>query len=457
MIKYFNDNINDVIKQIYSLIYIIIKGNLHMLKNKILNNAKWIIACKVVQSLLQLVIGMLCARYLGPSNYGIINYAASIMSFAIPLMQLGLNATLVQELIEAPEQEGKIMGTSLVMDLVSGAGCVMLVGIFVGVANHDEPVTIVVCVLYSIALIFKAFELFQYWFQYKLLSKYPSVVMVFSYIIVSAYRVFLLVTSKSIYWFAVVNALDYAIVGVAMFVIYNRLSKNRLCFAFDVARRLFAKSKYYILSSMMVTIFQNTDHIMLKNISGNAQNGFYTAAVTASIVLQFVYTAIIDSMRPVILECKKSSDEDYKRNISRLYCVTVYLSLAQGVAFTVLARYIIWLLYGAEYLASVSVLRTVVWYLAFSYMGAVRNIWILAEGKYKMLWKINLAGALCNVAINAVLIPLYGALGAAVATLLTQAFTNLVLGFVIKPLRENNRLLIEGLNPKLLLCIFKKN
>lgn len=428
-----------------------------MLKNKILNNAKWIIACKVVQSLLQLVIGMLCARYLGPSNYGVINYAASIVGLAMPIVQLGLNATLVQELIDAPEQEGKIMGTSLIMDFVSGASCIMLVGAFVGVANRDESVTIIVCILYSIALIFKAFELFQYWFQYKLLSKYPSVVMVFSYIIVSAYRVFLLVTSKSIYWFAVVNALDYAIIGIAMFVIYNRLSKNWLCFSFDVARRLFAKSKYYILSSMMVTVFQNTDHIMLKNISGNAQNGFYTAAVTASVVLQFVYTAIVDSMRPVILECKKSDEEDYKRNISRLYCATIYLSLAQGVAFTVFAKHIIWLLYGAEYLASVGVLRIAVWGMMFSCMGAVRNIWILAEGKYKMLWKINLAGAMCNVAINAVLIPLYGAFGAAVATLLTQALTNFVLGFIIKPLRENNRLLIEGLNPKLLLCIFKKN
>ena len=65
-------------------------------KNKVVKNAKWIIVCKVVQSLLQLVIGMLCARYLGPSNYGLINYAASIVAFVLPIMQLGLQSTLVQ-------------------------------------------------------------------------------------------------------------------------------------------------------------------------------------------------------------------------------------------------------------------------------------------------------------------------------------------------------------------------
>ena len=77
-------------------------------KRKVLNNAKWIIMCKVIQAVLQLVIGMLCARYLGPSNYGIINYAASVVAFVLPIMQLGLQSTLVQEFIEDPEKEGKI-------------------------------------------------------------------------------------------------------------------------------------------------------------------------------------------------------------------------------------------------------------------------------------------------------------------------------------------------------------
>ena len=71
-------------------------------KNKVVRNAAWIIACKVVQAFLQLVITMLTARYLGPSNYGVINYAASVIAFAVPVMQLGVRNTLVQELVAAP-------------------------------------------------------------------------------------------------------------------------------------------------------------------------------------------------------------------------------------------------------------------------------------------------------------------------------------------------------------------
>ena len=125
----------------------------------------------------------------------------------------------------------------------------------------------------------------------------------------------------------------------------------------------------------------------------------------------------------------------------------VYTALAQSLVFTVLAKPIISVLYGADYANAIPVLRILVWYIAFSYMGTVRNVWILAEQKQKYLWMINLSGAVFNIILNAVMIPWWGACGAALASLLTQIFTNFVLGFIIRPIRENNRLLIKGLNP----------
>ena len=84
-------------------------------------------------------------------------------------------------------------------------------------------------------------------------------------------------------------------------------------------------------------------------------------------------------------------------------------------------------------------------------MGSVRNIWILAEDKQKYLWIINLSGALTNVILNAILIPLLGGVGAALASLITQVFTNVVIGFLIKPILHNNKLMLTGCNPLLLM------
>ena len=427
-----------------------------MKENKIFTNAKWIILCKIVQSLLQLLIGMLTARYLGPANYGLINYAKSVVAFVVPITQLGLNATLVRELIDTPEKEGEIMGTSLVMGLVSSLSCMALVAGFVSVANYSEPLTITVCILYSISLVFQAMELIQYWFHSKLQSKFPSMMMLCAYVVVSAYKIFLLASGKSIYWFAVVYSIEYGIIALSLLIIYGKQSSQRLSASFTMAKRLFSKSRYYILSSLMVTLFQNTDHVMLKTMVGDVENGFYSSAITSAGVCQFVYAAIIDSARPVILTAKKSDSLKYEKNISRLYCIITYLALAQGVGFTVFAWLIVKVLYGVEYLPAVPVLQILVWYIAFSQMGRIRNIWILAEEKQKILWKINLLGALMNIAVNACLIPIWGAVGAALASLITQVFTNFVLGFLLEPIRDNNRLLLKGLDPRILTDLLRQ-
>ena len=417
---------------------------------QVFNNAKWIVVCKILQSLLQLVVGMLCARYLGPSNYGLINYAASIVAFAMPLMKLGLDSTLVHELVESPEDEGEIIGTSLVMNLVSSICCMLGVTAFVSVANKGETTTIIVCALYSISLLFAAVEMIQYWFQYKLQSKYSSIIMLVAYVFVSAYRIYLLVTSKSVYWFALTHSIEFSIIGISLIIVYFKRGAMRFKFSLNRAKTMFKKSKHYIIASLMVVVFQSTDHIMLTMMVNKQENGFYTAAITSATMLQFVYIAIIDSFRPMILSNKKEEKDDYKTMISQLYCIIVYLSLAQSIVFTVFSKLIITILYGNSYLASVNVLRVLIWHILFSCIGVVRNVWILAEQKQKYLWMINLTGALFNIVINAFAIPVLGAVGASIATVFTQFFTNFILGFIFKPIRENNILLLRGLNPRLL-------
>lgn len=421
-----------------------------MKANLVVKNATWIIACKIVQSIIQLIIGMFSARYLGPYNYGLINYAASIVAFALPIMQLGLRSTLVYELVETPEKEGEIMGTSLLMNTISSLLCILGVAGFASVANFGEPQTIIICILYSISLFFAALEMMQYWFQYKLLSKYSSSIMLFSYIVVSAYKIFLLVCSKSVYWFAVTHSIEYGIIGISLIAVYIKNGGQKLCFSLGRARKMISRSKYYILSAMMVVIIQNIDHIMITSMISKEENGFYSAAITSATVVQFIYLAIVDSFRPIILASKKENPHQYEKNISCLYGIIIYLTIAQSIVFTVFAKLIISILYGADYAASIPVLQILVWYVVFSAIGVVRNVWILAEDKQKYLWIINLSGALFNIGLNAVMIPFWGACGAAFASLLTQCFANFLLGFIMKPLRPNNQLMLKGIRPKFL-------
>ena len=404
-----------------------------MADSRVIKNAGWIIGCKIAQSFINLIISMFSARYLGPSNYGLITYAASIVAFVVPIMQLGLSKTLVLDIIERPEREGAVLGTALFMNFISAIACVIAVSGYLFVADADEPTTILVGILYSISLLFQATEILQYWFQAKMLSKYTSVSTIIAYFFVAAYKVYLLVNGKSVVWFAISNSIDYLLVSVILLLIYKKIGSQRLSVSLSLGKEMFSRSKHYIVSVMMVTIFQQTDRIMLKQMLNETETGYYSAAVTCATVSGFVFSAIIDSFRPVILEKKKSGSEDFDKEMKLLYTVITYLSLAQCLVIVFFAKPIVLFLYGEAYIPSVSPLRVAVWFTTFSYYGSVRNIWILAENKQRYLWIINLSGALLNVFLNYLLIPYIGTIGAATASFATQFFTNVIIGYFLNP------------------------
>lgn len=424
--------------------------------NKVFKNASWIIGCKLGQAILNIIVSALTARYLGVATFGVIHYAASITTFFAPIMQLGITSIIVYELVENENDEGKILGTSIGLCFLSSLLCISGIFAFSSIANHGERETIIVCVLYSLLLISQAFEMLQYWFQAKYLSKYTSIIMLVAYVITTVYKIILLATGKSVFWFALSHTIDYAIVAIGLFCVYRKLGKQKLSFSFKISKRLLSRGKYYILSNMMIVIFASTDKIMIKLMIGNEATGNYSAAVACAGMTSFVFSAIIHSMTPLILSHKKNEDdESYKKSIKLLYSIVIFLALAQSIVMTVLPKLIIQILYGSEYFGAIIALQVVVWYTTFSYIGAVRDVWILAESKQKLLLVINVSGALTNIILNAILIPLMGIVGAAIASLITQIFTNFIMGYIIKPMRENNKLIIASLNPKILLGSIK--
>lgn len=422
-----------------------------MLKNKVVKNAAWIIGCRVVQSVLALIINLFTARYLGPSNYGVINYAASLVSFVVPIMSLGITSVLVNEMIKEPEKEGEFLGTSLVMTLITSVSCILGLAAFVAFVNAGETETQIVCILYSLLLIAQSLELLQYWFQAHYLSKYTSLTILFSYLIISAYKIYLLATKKSIYWFALSHCLDYTLIAIILYVIYKAKGGQKFKCSLKTAKRLFSQGKHYIIADLMGVALAQTDRIMIKFINDNEAVGFYSAAFAISGLTSFVFSAIINSMRPLILQYKCENEKNYEKSVSTLYGIVAYLALAQAVFVTVFAKEIVFVLYGSEFMPAVATLRIIVWYTLFTYIGAVRSVWILAEEKQKYLWMISLSGLIVNLVLNIILIPLLGIMGAALATLLTQFFANFVANYIIKPMNRTNLLLFRGLNIKKLL------
>jgi O-antigen/teichoic acid export membrane protein len=236
---------------------------------------------------------------------------------------------------------------------------------------------------------------------------------------------------------------------IALVIVYKKLGGGKLSFSLDVAKRMMAKSKYYIIANLMVVVFTQTDRVMLKMMLDSSATGFYSAASTCAQLGNFVFAAIIDSARPAIFEKHKNSINEFKSSMIMLYSVIIYSTLAFGLVVTFLANPIITIVYGEQYSPAIAVLRVIVWFLPFSFIGSVRNVWLLAENKQKWIPVINLSGAVANVAMNFVLIPIWGMVGAGIASLVTQCFSNVFVTHIIRDTRENSNLMIKGLDVRL--------
>lgn len=414
-------------------------------KNKIVKNASWLIVGKVIQMVISLFVGFLTARYLGPSNYGLINYATAYTAFFMSFCTLGINSILVKELIDNPMREGEILGTTLLLRAVSSILSAFLIIFIVRIIDGDEITTILVVALSSLGLIFNIFETFNYWFQSKLNSKVTAIATLIAYVITAIYKIILLITNKSVGWFAFATSLDYICLGIILFYFYKKNNGQKLKYSYFEAKELLKKSYHFILPSLMVAIYGYTDKFMLKHMMSEVSVGYYSIATSICSMWCFVLSAIIDSMYPTIMESHKKNKVLFEKNNRRLYAIVFYISVIVSIIICLLSEFVIEILYGEQYLPSVMPLRIVTWYTAFSYLGTARNAWIVCEKKQKYLKYIYSASAVSNIILNFLLIPVFGATGAAAASLVTQIITTLIVPYFIKDMRKNTILMLEGI------------
>lgn len=415
-----------------------------VLRSRVAQNAGWLVVGDVIRMLINLIVGLLTARYLGPSNYGLINYASAYTAFFSSVCTLGINSVIVKELIENPGKDGTVIGTSLGLRAISSLLSAVTISCISIVVDADESVTQLVVFLSSIGMIFQIFEIFKYWFQSKLQSKMTAIATLAAYVITSVYKVILLILQKSVIYFAFATSVDYICLAALLYYFYKRGGGRRLSFSWGYGKTLLKKSYHYIFSGLMVAVYGQTDKIMLKHMVNDAELGYYSTASSLCHVWCFILSAIITSMYPIIVEAYKRSKEDFDKKNKLLYAIVFYMSTIVSLGFTVLGDVIIKILYGAAYAPAAEPLRIITWYTAFSYLGVARDAWIVCMDKQKYLKYIYVTSAVVNVVLNLIFIPFMGASGAALASLIAQIST-IVVPFFIKDMRENSALMVKAI------------
>lgn len=414
-------------------------------KNRFLQNTSWIVGANLVQMVLSFIIGMISARYLGPANFGVINYAAAIVAFFTSVASLGMEGVLVNEFTKKEYKNSEVLGTSLVMGLISSIISSVIVVLLVGVLKQWDTLMIMVTFLQSLTLIFKAFNVFDYWFQSELLSKYPSIIKCLSYIVMSAYKIFLLVTNKSVEWFAFSLGVDTLFISLGLVFFYFIIEKRKIEFNASLISHILIQSFPFIISGLVSVIYTQIDKVMIEQfLNDSIQTGLYSAALTVCSTWLFLPQAFITSARPVILELKARNDPRYIKRLKQLYSFITWACVAVATIITICAPVIIMILYGDAYVLATGTLRILIWYTVFSMIGTARGIWILCEKKNKFVWRYLIVGSAVNVILNAILIPYMEINGAALATVIAQFTSAIIAPVFYKETRIHTKYVLES-------------
>lgn len=420
-------------------------------RKNFVNNSLWIIGGKIAQMLLTLIIGAISARYLGPSNYGLINLGAAYTALFTPIISLGLYGIIVNEIVNKPNEDGVILGSAVGLRIISAIiSSICILGLVILTHPKNELLWIVT-MLQCTAILFQWSDTFNYWCQSQYNSKAAVCIQLAAYSIASVYKIYLLITQKSVEWFAFSLGVDFILQAIFFVRYFQKEGNCKLKFRIQTAKRLLSQSYHYVFSSLASVVYGQIDRLMLGTMLGTSVVGLYTAAVTISSMWTFILSAIIDSVRPKIIETRRTSIELYRKRIIQLYSFIIYFSIAVSVGICFCSRYIISIIYGKEYLDAQISLCILTWGTCFSFLGVARSIWCVCEKRQKYEKYLSIIGSILNVILNAIMIPIFGMNGAAIATLITQIGTNFGFLFLITEMRENSFYILKAFDIRCIL------
>jgi len=398
---------------------------------RIIGNTGWLMVDRLIRMGMGLFVGVWVARYLGPEQFGSLNFAISFVALFGSVTSLGLEAIVMREVLHAPEDSRDILGTALA--LRSGAGF-LCVGAAIGVVRliqpHDRQALILVSII-SLTLVFQAFDTIDVFFQSQIRSKLTVWAKNGAFLLFAAIRVALIYAKAPLWVFAVATISETA-AGAAGLILGYELTSGRLLLWKSSKKRallLLQQSWPVIFSGMAIMVYMRLDMVMLKMMKGDFAVGLYAAATRVSEVWYFVPQAIVSSVSPAIMRVKDNPTLLNAR-LKRLFSLMTISACAIGSVVALASHLIIRILYSNSYAGAGPVLAVHVWASVFVFLGVAQYPWDIARNQVKLGLYRTVLGAVINVAMNFYLIPRYAAMGAAIATVVSYAvsgvFANLL-------------------------------
>jgi len=410
-------------------------------------NTGWLFFERIIGMAVTLLVGVYVARYLGPVNFGLLSYAGSFVGLFAGIATLGLDSIVVRELVKEERRRDELLGTSFILKFIGSIFVLIIVLVAVRFTNNDNFTNLLIYII-VIGTIFQSFNVINFYFQAKVLSKYTVFSQVFSSIICATIKLVLIYFNMSLIYFAMVSLLGSIILASGFVVMYKKQKLNLFNWRpnIDLARILLKDSWPLMLSGIAISIYMKIDQVMIKNMLDTKAVGNYAVAVRLSEVWYFIPMAITGSLFPAIVNAKKISEKLYYERLQKLYDLMTWLAIGIALPIMLLSNNIIHLLFGIQYQEAAGVLQIYIWAGVFVFLGCASGRWFLVENLQLLGSIYSLTGGILNILLNILFIPKFGIVGAAWATLISYSITTNFTLIIFKRTRKNFILLLNSFN-----------
>ena len=234
---------------------------------KYFKNTSWLFGEKILRLFLGLFISIWVARYLGPEQFGILSYALSFVGLFTFLATLGLDSIVIRELVKDEGKRDILLGTAFSLKLI---GALLLLGFLVIAVNltSNDAYTNTLIFIIAFGVIFQSFNVIDFYFQSKVLSRYVVFANIVTLLASSVIKVLLIILKAPLIGFVLAMLFDSIILSLGFIYFYykNTYSITNWKFNKIIAISLFKDSWPLMLSSMVIAFYMKIDQIMIKEI-----------------------------------------------------------------------------------------------------------------------------------------------------------------------------------------------
>lgn len=383
---------------------------------KAFGNFGWLLAERVLRMGIGLVVTSLVARQFGPERFASLAYALAVLAFFQVACSLGLDAVLARDLVSAEGRRGKLLGTSLRLRVLAGLVGWVLSGVAIlSLRPGDMEGLLLVFVLGS-TLAFQPAELLDLWFQSQSEGRRAAVPRLVGFVLVSVVRLALLASGMTLLIFALTYVLE-ALLACWLLLREYRSKPARAAWVWDgcTARYLVKEAIPLLISALAIIAYMRIDQLLLRAISGDFQLGLYSAVLPFSQAWHVIAATICTSAMPVLVNRYKQGERDFYRLVSRMFALLTWLSIGIAALMALCGGGVIRLLLGDAYAPAADVLRIHALSNVPVFLGILQARVLMIIGKPLLITAQAVIGLSSSIVLNLLLIPGYGATGAAVA------------------------------------------